>query len=234
MTLGTIREEPINVLDHGFVRLVDYMGNDLSIVRAARVSYNADWRTGEDAGKDAKLLHRLLANRHSSPFECVTFTFEFKCPIFVLRQWGRHRTQTYNDGDGIGYERYWAYSELSGRYAELEEEFYIPDPMKIGKQSTSNKQARDLSPLEVTEEVLLLNRRDYECKELLKWCQEDFNRYKILLAEGWPRELARMKLPLNTYTRLFGTVNLWNLLLWLELRLTPHAQYEIRVYAEAV
>ena len=102
----------MKVLDHGYVRLVDHMGSDLSVVRAARVSYDADWRTGEDEGKDAKLIHYLMKNHHTSPFESVTFTFEVKAPIFVFRQWHRHRT--------------WAFNEVSARYSKLPEEFYVP------------------------------------------------------------------------------------------------------------
>lgn len=213
MSLGTIREQPTNVLDHGFVRLVEYMGDDLSIVRAARVSYAADWRTGEDEGKDAKLVAYLLRNRHTSPFESVVFTFEIKCPIFVARQWHRHRT--------------WSYNEVSARYTELPEEYYLPTLDKIGKQSTNNKQVRDLVDVDKgwAEEVRdLLDYRMDLC----------FATYKALLNRGVPRELARSVLPLSTYTRFFGTVNLHNLLHFLVLRLHPHAQYEIRVYGEAI
>ena len=118
----------IKVLDHGLVRLVDHMGDDLSIVRAARVSYDADWRTGDDAGKDEKLIRYLMRNRHTSPFEAVVFTFEVKAPLFVLRQWQRHRT--------------WSYTEVSARYSELPDEFYVPDVAGITTQSASNKQMR--------------------------------------------------------------------------------------------
>jgi thymidylate synthase (FAD) len=109
-----------DVLDHGFVRLVDSMGSDLSIARAARVSYDAAWRAGEDQGSDARLINYLWRNHHTSPFEAVTFTFEVKAPIFVFRQWHRHRT--------------WSFNELSARYRELPEEFYLPDIDKIGAQ----------------------------------------------------------------------------------------------------
>ena len=118
----------IKVLDHGFVRLVDHMGSDLSIVRNARVSYDAEWRAGEDDGKDAKLINYLLKNRHTSPFEAVSFTFDVKAPIFVFRQWHRHRT--------------WSFNEVSARYAALSEEFYVPEPAQITGQAASNKQMR--------------------------------------------------------------------------------------------
>lgn len=218
-------KEPRNVLDHGFVRLVDYMGNDLSIVRAARVSYDADWRTGENEKSDEKLIKYLLRNHHSSPLESVLFTFEIKCPIFVLRQWGRHRTQAYNDGAGIGYEQFWSYNEVSARYTELPEEFYVPDPSKITTQSKDNKQART--------EIAHVD-GPYFNTYMRKISESSFAQYKEFLDMGCPRELARTILPVSTYTRLFATVNLHNLLLWLGLRLHPHAQYEIRVYAEAM
>jgi thymidylate synthase (FAD) len=220
-----------SVLNHGFVRLVDHMGSDLSVVRAARVSYDADWRSGEDEGKDSKLIRYLLLNQHTSPFESVVFTFEIKVPIFILRQWGRHRTQGYNDGAGIGYEKYWAYNEVSARYTELPDEFYIPDPSMIGRQSKDNKQARDIDALNDAE---LLSRREAQCILLREQCQRSYELYRFLLDDGWPRELARTALHVNFYTRLFATVNLHNLLLWLNLRLHPHAQYEIRRPAIAV
>jgi len=199
------------VLDHGFVRLVEYVGSDLSIIRAARVSYNADWRTGEDEGKDTKLIHYLLRNNHTSPFESVIFTFEIKCPIFVARQWHRHRT--------------WAYNEVSARYTELPEEYYIPEPQKITSQSKDNKQMR-------TEEQH--PDATYIKDQLELNHSEAFKVYKDLLQVGCPRELARTVLPLATYTRYFGTVSLHNLLHFLRLRTHIHAQYEIRVYAEAI
>lgn len=200
----------IKVLDHGFVRLVDAMGSDLSIVRAARVSYDADWRAGRDDGSDEKLLAYLLRNRHTSPFEAVTFTFEVKAPLFVLRQWHRHRT--------------WSYNEVSARYTELPEEVYLPDPRIVGVQSTSNKQMRDMDD---TSRELVVN-------TIRHACESAFVTYKALLKAEVPRELARSVLPLATYSRMFATVNLHNLMHFLDLRRHAHAQYEIRVYAEAL
>jgi len=218
--------EPINVLDHGFVRLVDYMGNDLSIVRAARVSYDADWRTGEDEGKDEKLIRYLLVNRHTSPFECVKFTFEFKAPIFVLRQIDRHRTMDDpTNFIGLAYEKYWSYSEVSARYTELPEEFYIPEATQITTQSKDNKQMR-------TEEFHPF--ADSLRQVMYRQNHDAFFIYKSLLKDGCPRELARSVLPTATYTRFFGSVDLHNLLLFLSLRLHKHVQYETRVYAEAI
>lgn len=201
----------IKILDHGLVRLVDHMGNDLSIVRAARVSYDADWRTGDDAGKDEKLISYLMKNHHTSPFEAVTFTFEVKAPLFVFRQWHRHRT--------------WSYNEVSARYAELPEEFYVPELSDITHQSTSNKQMRTN---EQHDNALLM--QSYMRKSMM----DAFALYKELLAQGCPRELARSVLPCSTYSRMFATVDLHNLFHFLRLRLHEHAQKEIRVYAEAM
>jgi thymidylate synthase (FAD) len=201
----------VKVLDHGYVRLVDHMGSDLSIVRSARVSYNAEWRTGEDEGKDAKLINYLVKNRHTTPFESVTFTFEVKSPIFVFRQWHRHRT--------------WAYNEVSARYTELPEEYYIPALNIITEQSTSNKQMRT--------DVQNANAQQIQ-DIMLEQNASSFRAYIQLLELGCPRELARTVLPLATYSKMFGTVNLHNLFHFLGLRTHTHAQYEIRVYAVAM
>lgn len=203
--------QKIDVLDRGFVRLVDSMGNDLSIVRAARVSYDAAWRAGEDEGSDVRLINYLWRNRHTTPFEAVEFQFEVKAPIFVLRQWHRHRT--------------WTYNELSGRYRELPEEFYVPRPEHIGKQSKDNKQVRELWPGETN---------DWAAAEIENACELSFESYRKLIDAGVPRELARSVLPVATYSHMFAKVDLLNLLKFLDLRLHAHAQYEIRVYAEAM
>lgn len=230
--------EAIKVLDHGLVRLVSFMQpmpellaehdqdrnvveehlvqpanwtGDLEVVRNARVSYDADWRAGEDEGKDAKLIDYLVRNRHTSPLEAMTFTFEVKAPLFVIRQWQRHRT--------------WSYSEVSARYTALPEEFYVPQVDQITTQSDTNKQMR------TTEQ----HPDAQGCQNMIRnACKMSFSLYKDLLAEGVPRELARGVLPLNTYTHMFATVDLHNLFHFLKLRLHPHAQYEIRVYAEAL
>lgn len=199
------------VLDHGYVRLVDYMGSDLSVVRAARVSYDAEWRAGQDSGSDARLIKYLINHQHTSPFEHVAFTWEVKAPIFVLRQWHRHRT--------------WSYSEVSARYTELTEEYYIPDCDKITTQASDNKQMRTTS--EHPESVYIRDKL-----ETASYCA--FVDYRKLLSMGCPRELARTILPLNTYSHMFATVNLHNLLKFITLRNHEHAQYEIRVYAEAM
>jgi thymidylate synthase (FAD) len=206
--------DSIQCLDHGFVRLVDSMGGDLSVVRAARVSYDAAWRAGEDQGSDARLVNYLWKNAHTSPFEAVTFTFEVKAPIFLFRQWHRHRT--------------WSYNELSARYRELPEEFYVPDPAKIGKQSESHKQMREFGAEAdpATQEAAV--------NAIRASSERSFATYRELLDYGVPRELARSVLPVNTYSHMFATVDLLNLLKFLTLRTHEHAQYEIRVYAEAM
>lgn len=204
--------EKVDVLDHGYVRLVDSMGSDISIVRAARVSYDAAWRAGEDEGSDAKLIRYLWKHKHTTPFEAVEFQFEVMAPIFVFRQWHRHRTASIN--------------ELSARYRELPEVFYIPEPDKVGEQATVNKQGRDLS--------IAGAKRLAACARIKSHCERAFVEYRELLAEGWPRELARMVLPLNTYSHMFWKTNLRNLFHFLTLRCDAHAQYEIRVYADAM
>ena len=205
--------EKIDVLDHGFVRLIDHMGSDLSVVRAARVSYDAAWRAGEDHGSDDRLIKYLWRNHHTTPFEAVSFTFEIKAPIFVFRQWHRHRT--------------WSYNELSARYRELPEEFYIPSIEHIGVQSTDNKQARTMENGNPVEAALARQR----IEEVGKIA---FDRYRSMLADGIPRELARSVLPVATYSQMFASVDLLNLMKFLTLRCDAHAQYEIRVYADAM
>jgi thymidylate synthase, flavin-dependent len=212
---NAVAHKTFKVLDKGYVRLIDSMGDDLSIVRAARVSFNAEWRAGENEKSDEKLLRYLWRNRHTSPFEAVTFTFEVKAPVFVFRQWHRHRTQSYN--------------EVSARYTELPDEFYIPELEHIGTQSKDNKQARVIGLVESE-----VDGRQEELDEYEEHCKQSFVLYKKLLSRGWPRELARMNLPFSTYSHMFDTVNLLNLLKFLDLRLHPHAQYEIQVYAKAI
>lgn len=199
------------VLDHGHVRLVESMGSDLSIVRNARVSYDAEWRAGDDDGKDTKLLNYLLKNKHTSPFESCVFTFDVKAPIFVFRQWHRHRT--------------WSFNEISARYAELPEEFYVPELEQITTQSETNKQMRT--------EVQHPQAQEY-ANLIAATNKNSFAIYKAMIADGVPRELARSVLPVGTYSHMFATVDLLNLFRFLQLRLHSHAQYEIRVYASAM
>lgn len=203
----------MSCLDHGYIRLVDHMGGDLSIVRSARVSFDAAWRAGEDEGSDARLIRYLWKNRHTTPFESVELQFEVMAPIFVLRQWHRHR---------IG----WSYDELSGRYRELPELFYLPDPVLIGVQAADNKQGRQAGG---NIEWRRLEVDIYRCA-----CENAFREYHYLLESGWPRELARTVLPLATYSHMFAKCNLHSLFHFLSLRADQHAQFEIRVYAEAM
>ena len=209
---GTIYRR--DVLDHGFIRLVDYMGSDLSVVRAARTSYDAAWRAGDDEGSDRRLINYLWKNNHSTPFEAATVTFEVKAPIFVFRQWHRHRTQAYN--------------ELSARYKELPEEFYVPSPEVIGLQSKNSKQARDLSGGVATED------QEAASEYIRVACEKAFQVYHLLLSQGTPRELARLVLPVGTYSHMFTTMNLLNAMKFLTLRTHPHAQWEIQQYARAM
>jgi len=202
----------ISVLDNvGFVRLIDSMGDDLSIVRNARVSYNAAWRAGENKNSDSKLINFLMKNRHNTPFESVTFTFEVKAPIFVLRQWHRHRTQSYN--------------EISARYKELPNEFYIPKQEYIGNQSKDNKQVRDLTTNKNSEQIQNIIARNN---------RQAFERYNELLNLNTPKELARTVLPVTIYSHMFATANLHNWFGFLRERLHPHAQYEINEYAQVI
>ncbi len=198
------------VLDHGFVRLVDYMGSDDRIVQAARVSYGEGTTSFR---KDKGLINYLLRNQHTSPFEQVVLTFHIKMPIFVARQWIRHRTARLN--------------EISGRYSILDQECYVPDSSAVAMQSSDNKQGRDqegVSP-EIAGEV----------RELLSGDQQhSYESYEALLDKGIARELARINLPLSIYTQWYWQIDLHNLFHFLKLRLDAHAQLEIREYAQVL
>lgn len=204
---------PVKVLDHGFVRLIDSMGSDVSVARAARVSYDAAWRAGENEGSDTKLIRYLWKNRHTTPFEAVQFTFEVKAPIFVFRQWHRHRM--------------WSYNELSARYRELPEEFYVPTLEQVTPQAKDNKQGRDAEGFGY--EMKMTIQEDIE-----RSAMASFEVYRRLIATGVAKELARCVLPVNTYSHMFASVNLLNLLKFFSLRSDAHAQHEIRVYSDAM
>lgn len=212
----------IKLLDHGHVGLVDSMGGDLAVVRSARVSHDAEWRAGEDKDSDTRLIRYLWRNGHTTPFESTVVTLDVKAPIFVLRQWHRHRTQSYN--------------ELSARYRPLPEEFYVPESHLIGTQSEGHKQMREVLSAEEFEQLDGVSKG---VARVIRSALSDANKasfkgYQALLANGAPRELARSVLPVSTYSHMFTTVNLLNLFRFLKERLHPHAQYEIRVYAEAI
>lgn len=198
-----------NVLNHGFVRLVDKMGDDSTIVRSARVSYGDGTKTKRE---DEKLIEYLLKNKHWTPFEMVVFTFHVKLPIFIARQWMRHRAGSYN--------------EISARYSVMKDEFYVPDYDRIQGQSLLNKQCSG-ELLEIDDQVA--------AKSMIEITNQNaYETYKDLIDLGVARELARVVLPVSTYTEFYWKVDLRNLFNFLELRLHNHAQYEIRVYAEAI
>ena len=213
--------EQIPVLDHGFIRVVDYMGDDSAIVQAARVSYG---KGTKQVSKDAGLIRYLMRHWHTTPFEMCELKLHVKLPMFVARQWIRHRTANVN--------------EYSARYSVLDREFYIPNQAQLAAQSTINNQGRG--------EVL----EGEEAEQALNWLREDADRaydhYQAMLNEdqagnvlddskkGLARELARMNLPVNAYTQWYWKIDLHNLFHFLHLRADPHAQYEIRVYADAI
>jgi thymidylate synthase (FAD) len=212
--------QPIPVLDHGFIRVIDYMGDDAAVVQAARVSYGAGTKkVREDAG----LINYLMRHRHTSPFEMCELKIHVKMPIFVARQFLRHRVASAN--------------EVSGRYSILDREFYMPVPEQLATQAKTNRQGRG--------DVL----SDAESARVLELLRDDaaraYGHYEEMLNEidgqivdperqGLARELARMNLPVSLYTQLYWKMDLHNLLHFLNLRADAHAQYEIRVYAEAI
>ena len=217
--LENILYQPFEVLDHGFVRVIDYMGDDSAIVQSARVSYG---KGTKKISNDKGLIKYLMRHRHSTPFEMCEIKFHIKLPIFIARQWIRHRTANVN--------------EYSARYSILDKEFYIPSMENVAAQSTINNQGRGevLSSDEAAEVISILK----------KDAEQTYANYETLLNEnpngesidsskpGVARELARMNLTLNTYTQWYWKIDLNNLLHFLALRADAHAQYEIRVYAD--
>ena len=221
LELEKILYEAIPILDHGFVRVIDYMGDDSSIVQSARVSYG---KGTKKVSTDEGLIKYLMRHWHSTPFEMCEIKYHVKLPIFIARQWIRHRTANVN--------------EYSARYSILDKEFYIPNKEQLSAQSTINRQGRgDLITGEQADEVLQILKND---------ATQTYGNYEKLLNErfdgtiidekksGLARELARMNLTLNSYTQWYWKTDLLNLLNFLFLRADRHAQYEIRVYAEAM
>tara|TARA_B100000073_G_scaffold271866_1_gene231602 strand:+ start:338 stop:1273 length:936 start_codon:yes stop_codon:yes gene_type:complete len=217
--LENILYQPFEVLDHGFVRVIDYMGDDSAIVQSARVSYG---KGTKQISNDKGLIKYLMRHRHSTPFEMCEIKFHVKLPIFIARQWIRHRTANVN--------------EYSARYSILDKEFYIPSMENVAAQSTINNQGRG--------EVLTNDEAAEVISILKKDAEQTYANYEMLLNEnsegvsidetkpGVARELARMNLTLNTYTQWYWKIDLNNLLHFLALRADAHAQYEIRVYAD--
>lgn len=205
-----ILDKEFKCLNAGFIRLVDYMGGDESIVQAARVSYGKGTKT---INEDRTLIRYLMRHLHTTPFEMVEFKFHVKLPIFVARQWIRHRTANVN--------------ELSGRYSIMKDEFYVPELDVIKRQSVRNKQCR--SDEEISSEL-----RQKVLNILLKDQKLVYDHYEDSLKDDIARELARINLPLSLYTKWYWKIDLHNLLHFLHLRLDKTAQYEIRVYAEVM
>ena len=219
--LEKILYEAIPILDHGFIRVVDYMGNDTSIVQAARVSYG---KGTKKVSTDSGLIKYLMRHWHSTPFEMCEIKYHVKLPIFIARQWIRHRTANVN--------------EYSARYSILDKEFYLPKTENLAAQSQSNRQGRgDVLQGEQAKKVLNLLKNDAE---------QTYNNYEMMLNErydgsvinekevGLAREVARMNLSLNTYTQWYWKTDLLNLMNFLRLRADHHAQYEIRTYADVM
>lgn len=208
----------IDVLDHGYAELIETWGSDERIIEAARMSTNKGfkgWGT-KDVPGDEKLLRYLYENKHSTPFEMAGLVIEVKAPIFVFRQWHRHRTQSYN--------------EMSARYTPLPAEDYLPSVERLLVNSTKNKQAgKAKGARELTEGLAMDVQND-----LSRHYKESERLYQDMLSEGVPKELARLCLPVARYSRMRASANLRNWLAFLTLRMDPHAQYEVRVYAEAV
>lgn len=212
----------IPVLDHGFVRVIDYMGDDNAIVQAARVSYG---KGTKQVSQDRGLINYLMRHKHTTPFEMCDIKFHIKLPIFVARQWIRHRTASVN--------------EYSARYSILSREFYLPNITHLSAQSTTNKQGRsiDKMPDSYADKILCTLKNDaLNCyQHYIEMLNEDEQGNVIDQAStGLARELARMNLTLNYYTEWYWKINLHNLLHFLLLRADAHAQYEIRVYASAM
>lgn len=203
-------DKEIKVLDHGFIRLVDYMGGDSRIVQSARVSYGKGTKSVRE---DEALIDYLMRHQHTSPFEQVVLTFHCKMPIFIARQWIRHRAARVN--------------EISGRYSVMEDEFYLPEETAIQYQNKDNRQGRDPQevPVHLRQKVLNI---------LAKGQQVAYDDYQKMLADDIARELARINLPLSLYTQWYWQIDLHNLFHFLELRMDEHAQWEIRQYANVI
>jgi thymidylate synthase (FAD) len=219
--LEEVLYQALPVLDHGFVRVIDYMGDDAAVVQAARVSYG---KGTKKVSEDKGLIHYLMRHRHSTPFEMCEIKFHVKLPIFVARQWIRHRTANVN--------------EYSARYSILDREFYIPAPEQLAAQSAANRQGRGdvLTGTEAARVLDILKQDSTTAYDHYAEMLNESEAGEMIDAEkqGLARELARMNLSLNFYTQWYWKIDLYNFMHFLSLRADPHAQYEIRVYAEAM
>jgi thymidylate synthase (FAD) len=219
--LEEVLYQAIPVLDHGFVRVIDYMGDDNAVVQAARVSYG---KGTKKVSEDKGLIHYLMRHRHSTPFEMCEIKFHVKLPIFVARQWIRHRTANVN--------------EYSARYSILDREFYIPAPEQLAAQSAANRQGRGdvLTGAEAARVLDILKQDSTSAYDHYSEMLNESEAGETIDAEkqGLARELARMNLSLNFYTQWYWKIDLYNFMHFLSLRADPHAQYEIRVYADAM
>ncbi|KJV56189.1 thymidylate synthase, flavin-dependent [Orientia chuto str. Dubai] len=220
--LEAILYNEIKVLDHGFVRVVDYMGDDSSVVQAARVSYG---RGTKQVSQDRGLIRYLMRHRHTTPFEMCDIKFHIKLPIFVARQWIRHRTASVN--------------EYSARYSILAKEFYLPRKEDLAPQSITNKQGRAEEKINErwSRRVLEILKNDAEtCYQHYEEMLNEDSKGEVINSQniGIARELARINLPINYYTEWYWKVNLHNLLHFLSLRGSINAQYEIRAYAKTI
>jgi thymidylate synthase (FAD) len=219
--LEEVLYQAMPVLDHGFVRVIDYMGDDNAVVQAARVSYG---KGTKKVSEDKGLIHYLMRHRHSTPFEMCEIKFHVKLPIFVARQWIRHRTANVN--------------EYSARYSILDREFYIPAPEQLAAQSVANRQGRGdvLTGAEAARVLDILKQDSTSAYDHYAEMLNESEAGETIDAEkqGLARELARMNLSLNFYTQWYWKIDLYNFMHFLSLRADPHAQYEIRVYAEAM
>jgi thymidylate synthase (FAD) len=219
--LEAILNERHSVLDHGFVRVIDYMGDDTAVVQAARVSYGKGTKR---ANEDRALIHYLLRHQHTTPFEMAEIKFHIKLPIFVARQWIRHRTANVN--------------EYSARYSILDREFYIPHPGELAGQSISNRQGRSeaLSEAEANAVTTMLRDDSEIAHDHYRWMLNEGEDGKKIDPgrKGLARELARIGLTVNTYTQWYWKIDLHNLLNFLKLRADQHAQFEIRAYADVL
>jgi thymidylate synthase (FAD) len=211
--IDNILGEKFDILDHGFIRVIDYMGDDSSVVQAARVSYGSGTKK---VNEDIALIRYLMRHMHTTPFEMCEIKFHIKAPFFVARQWLRHRTANVN--------------EYSARYSIIEDDFYLPDDKNIGYQSLVNKQCRE--DIDIIDDNEILKIKSEVQKLISSSSKSQYDVYKSMLDKNIAREISRMSLTLNYYTEFYWKIDVHNLMHFIKLRADEHAQYEIRVYAQ--